>query len=72
MTVALALFALPGCQRQVEEQEVKEKPAVPVMVYVTKPDTISQYLKLTGGTEAENGAFVYSKSVVFHPVLSLG
>lgn len=62
MTTVLALFVLSGCQRQAEDRELKEKPAVPVMVYVTKPETISQYLKLTGGIEAENEAFVYSKS----------
>ena len=62
MVVVIGLFVLSGCRRQAEEQEVKEKPVVPVLVYVTKPDTISQYLKLTGGIEAKNEAFVYSKS----------
>ena len=60
----LVLFVLlvSGCRRQTEENTVKEETAVPVMVYVAKPDTISQYLKLTGGIEAENEALVYSKT----------
>ncbi len=47
------------------EQEVqaqKTETTVPVMVYVTKPMTISRHLKLTGGLEAENEAMVLSKS----------
>ncbi len=61
MMIILVLFTLPGCRKK-EVKEKKEEPAVPVMVYVVKPDTISQYLKLTGGIEAENEAMVYSKT----------
>jgi RND family efflux transporter MFP subunit len=61
MIIILVLFALPGCRKK-EVKEKKEETAVPVMVYVAKLDTISQYLKLTGGIEAENEALVYSKT----------
>lgn len=58
------LFMLPGCRRAPEEEVEAQKTvtAVPVMVYVTQPTTISRFLKLTGGLEAENEALVLSKS----------
>ncbi len=58
------LFMLPGCRRSPEQevQAQKTETTVPVMVYVTKPMTISRHLKLTGGLEAENEAMVLSKS----------
>ena len=65
LAVGLLVFLLvvfAGCHRQAEEQAVKEETAVPVMVHVAKPETISRYLKLTGGIEAENEALVYSKT----------
>jgi membrane fusion protein (multidrug efflux system) len=62
LLIVSTLVALTGCRRQPENAEVKEETATPVMVYVARPDTISKYLKLTGGIEAENEALVYSKS----------
>lgn len=57
------LISLPaGCDRQPEAPAAEQEVAVPVMTYVARPDTISQYLKLTGGLEAESEATVYSKS----------
>lgn len=61
LIVAL-LVMISGCRSQPQEEVVKAETAVPVMVYAAKPDSISQYLKLTGGIEAENEALVYSKS----------
>ncbi|GAK55687.1 efflux transporter, RND family, MFP subunit [Candidatus Vecturithrix granuli] len=58
------LFMLSGCRRSPEQEVEAQKieTAVPVMVYVTQPTSISRYIKLTGGLEAENEALVLSKS----------
>ncbi|MDO5576513.1 MAG: efflux RND transporter periplasmic adaptor subunit, partial [Fibrobacter sp.] len=53
------LVLINGCAAKKETEEVKR--VVPVEVYVAKPDSISSYIKLTGGIEAQNDAVVYSK-----------
>ncbi len=48
-----------GCKKK-KMEEVER--VIPVEVYVAAPDSISSYIKLTGGIEAQNDAFVYSKT----------
>lgn len=52
------LTSVMGCKQKKQEQVER---VVPVEVYIAKPDSISSYVKLTGGIEAQNDAFVYSK-----------
>lgn len=47
-----------GCKKKKSEEIEK---VIPVEVYIAEPDSISSYIKLTGGIEAQNDAFVYSK-----------
>lgn len=63
--VAFLLFALSGCRRsdiQNAQAEAPQEKAVSVMTYEVRPDTISRYIKLTGGLEAGNETLVYSQS----------
>ena len=63
--LVLMSLVLNGCRqaevKNVDADEEKEK-SVPVMIYKTKPETISRYLKLTGGLEAQNETMVYSQT----------
>ncbi|MDY0093075.1 MAG: efflux RND transporter periplasmic adaptor subunit [Candidatus Vecturithrix sp.] len=63
--VAFLLFALSGCRRsdiQTAQAEAPQEKAVSVLTYEVRPDTISRYIKLTGGLEAGNETLVYSQS----------
>jgi RND family efflux transporter MFP subunit len=42
--------------------QMSQEKSVPVRVYQVQPDTISRYLRLTGGLEAGNETLVYSQS----------
>lgn len=53
-----ALAVVAGCAPK--RPEMVER-VVPVEVYVAKPDSISSFISLTGGIEAQNDAVVYSK-----------
>lgn len=55
--IIILLFFL-GCQ---SENDKEDETTIPVSVFVARPDSISQNLKLTGGIEAVNDAIVYSK-----------
>ncbi|GAK61059.1 efflux transporter, RND family, MFP subunit [Candidatus Vecturithrix granuli] len=63
--IALFLFALSGCRQakmpEANAENIQGK-AVSVMTYEIRPDTISRYLKLTGGLEAGHETLVYSES----------
>lgn len=59
MACAAVLSLLTGCKPPVRDTVQR---VVPVKVYVAMPDTISSYVTLTGGIEARNDAFVYSKT----------
>lgn len=52
------LILINGCTPK-KPAEVER--IIPVEVYVAKPDSISSYIRLTGGIEAQNDAVVYSK-----------
>ncbi len=52
------LALVVGCAPK--RPEMAER-VVPVEVYVAKPDTISRFISLTGGIEAQNDAAVFSK-----------
>ncbi|MFP4418000.1 MAG: efflux RND transporter periplasmic adaptor subunit [Chitinispirillaceae bacterium] len=52
------LALLAGCK---PKQPPQAERIVPVEIYIAKPDSISGSIKLTGGIEAQNDAFVYSK-----------
>lgn len=52
------LTMITGCKPKMKEQIER---VIPVEVYVAGPDSISSFIKLTGGIEAQNDAFVYSK-----------
>src|SRR5690554_3267479 len=52
------LVLISGCTPK-KPAEVER--IIPVEVYVAKPDSISSYIRLTGGIEAQNDAVVYSK-----------
>lgn len=54
--VALTFFS--GCKPKKVE---KTERIVPVEVQVAQPDSISSYIRITGGIEAQNDAIVYSK-----------
>lgn len=56
MLMVLSLFI--SCE---EEMEKTNETKVPVKVYEAKKDTISQFVRLTGSTEAENDAVIFSK-----------
>jgi RND family efflux transporter MFP subunit len=56
--ILISLSLLAGCKPARKDTVVT---SVPVTVYVIKPETISSYIKLTGGIEAEEDAVVYSK-----------
>lgn len=56
--ILISLSLLFGCK---PTQKGSAITSVPVTVYVIKPETISSYIKLTGGIEAEEDAVVYSK-----------
>jgi RND family efflux transporter MFP subunit len=53
-----AFLIVAGCEQAVEQVE---ESVTPVQISVVRPDSIAQYLKLTGGIEAMNEAFVHSK-----------
>lgn len=59
------LFAPSGCRQaempEANAENIQEK-TVSVMTYEIRPDTISRYVKLTGGLEAGNETLVYSES----------
>lgn len=57
IVLALSLMII-GCKKK-KSEEVER--VIPVEVYVAAPDSISSFIKLTGGIEAQNDAFVYSK-----------
>lgn len=59
--IALLIFGLLLITSCKKEEEVQEEKAVPVNVYKVHPDTISNYIKLTGSITGENDATVYSK-----------
>lgn len=52
------LACITGCKAPRME---KVERIVPVKIYVAQPDTLSEYVSLTGGVEAVNDAVVYSK-----------
>jgi membrane fusion protein, multidrug efflux system len=54
----LLLVILPGCQSDNEEAE---ETRVPVKVYVVKPDSLTEYLKIPGTISAGEDAIVFSK-----------
>lgn len=54
-----ALVFFLGCKPPVRETVQR---VVPVKIYVAQPDTISAYVTITGGIEAQNDAFVFSKT----------
>lgn len=56
--IVLASVMIIGCKKK-KMEEIQR--VIPVEVYVAAPDSISSYIKLTGGIEAQNDAFVYSK-----------
>jgi membrane fusion protein (multidrug efflux system) len=56
--ILTSLLLLAGCKPPVKNMGSF---SVPVSVHVLKPETISSYIKLTGGIEAEEDAVVYSK-----------
>lgn len=58
IVLALSVMII-GCKKK-KKEEVER--IIPVEVYVAAPDSISSYIKLTGGIEAQNDAFVYSKT----------
>lgn len=65
----LALVSLTliqsGCSRPIQgeaQASVPKEKTVSVMVYETRPETISRYLKLTGGIEAGSETLVYSQT----------
>lgn len=58
IVLALSVMIIGCKKKKVEEVER----VIPVEVYVAAPDSISSYIKLTGGIEAQNDAFVYSKT----------
>ena len=69
MANALALVSLMfvqyGCSRpeQGEAQaSIPQEKTISVVAYQTRPETISQYLKLTGGIEAGSETLVYSET----------
>jgi membrane fusion protein (multidrug efflux system) len=62
--IVLLLFQ-SGCRqanRQDAQAKAPQEKTVSVMVYQVQPETISRYLKLTGGIEAGNETLVYSQS----------
>lgn len=59
LVLPLLLLISFGCNSKSEDAVEK---SVPVKVYVAKAESISNFLKLTGGLEAENDADVYSKT----------
>ena len=62
--VSLTL-AQSGCSRSIQgeaQASIPKEKTVSVMVYETRPETISQYLKLTGGIEAGSETLVYSQT----------
>ncbi|GAK51624.1 putative Multidrug efflux transporter, membrane fusion protein [Candidatus Moduliflexus flocculans] len=62
--VSLA-FAQYGCsrpERSEAQASIPQEKTISVMVYETRPETISRYLKLTGGIEAGNETLVYSQT----------
>lgn len=48
--VILILVFMTGCDQNKKEEK---KPAVPVIIYAAKPDSIASYVKLTGGLSAK-------------------
>lgn len=56
--ILASLLLLAGCKQS--SQNIGAF-SVPVSVHVLSPETISTYVKLTGGIEAEEDAVVYSK-----------
>jgi RND family efflux transporter MFP subunit len=60
--------AMPNAQAQkgppgkMGGPQISQEKSVPVRVYQVQPDTISRYLRLTGGLEAGNETLVYSQS----------
>ncbi len=55
--VALAVLGI-SCQ---QKTEMPDQEPIPVKIYVVRPDSLSQYLRLTGGLEAAREALLYSK-----------
>lgn len=56
--IMLSLLILIACD---EQNDTVNETVVPVKVFNVKPNTISQYLRLTGSVEAENDAIVFAK-----------
>ncbi len=58
MVVLLVLLVGWSCRQQAE---LPRQEPIPVKVYVVREDSLSQYLRLTGGLEAAREALLYSK-----------
>ncbi len=56
LTISIIIFS--GCS---ENDEAEAEKIIPVQIYEIKPDTISNYIKVTGSVSGENDAIVYSK-----------
>lgn len=56
--VFIPFILMAGCEATIEQVD---KAPVPVQISSIRPDSISQFLKLTGGIEALDDALVYSK-----------
>ena len=54
----LNLLLLSACKKQ---DEVKNDTSIPVNIYKIRPDTIVNYIRLTGSVTGGNDAIVYSK-----------
>ncbi|MBN1577856.1 MAG: efflux RND transporter periplasmic adaptor subunit [Chitinispirillaceae bacterium] len=55
---AAALSLVAGCK---PPQRPKVQRIVPVELYIARPDSLSSFITLTGGIEAQHDAIVYSK-----------
>jgi RND family efflux transporter MFP subunit len=63
--ITLLLFALSGCRpadKQDAQAKTPQEKTISVMTYQVQPETISRYLKLTGGIEAGSETLVYSQT----------
>jgi len=62
VSLALAQYGCSRPDRGEAQASIPQEKTVSVMVYETQPETISQYLKLTGGIEAGSETLVYSET----------
>ncbi|MCZ7604022.1 MAG: efflux RND transporter periplasmic adaptor subunit [Melioribacteraceae bacterium] len=56
--IILSILIFIACD---EQNDTVNETVIPVKVFNVKPNTISQYLRLTGSVEAENDAVVFAK-----------